>query len=73
MPTSAKPNVNAYWEHVKSMYPDARFNFWYSIGELHFYRDGKAEANDPDGDYVSSCFKKDGKFTIQHHSKICPM
>lgn len=48
----SKPNVNAYWDFVKSLYPDARFDFWYRNGELHFYPDGRAEER---GDRVWGC------------------
>ena len=58
----SKPNVNAFWEYVRSQYPDARFDFWYSAGELHFYPDGKMESAS-DG-YTYSCIKKDGQFQI---------
>lgn len=58
----SKPNVNAFWEYVRSKYPDARFDFWYSAGELHFFPDGNAEAA-PDG-YTYGCILKDGKYKI---------
>ena len=56
-----KPNVNAYWEHVKSVYPFAVFDFWYRIGELHFYpdRDAMRRGDDPYG-----CIMEDGKYVI---------
>ena len=40
---ASRPNVNKFWYFVKEKYPDARFDFWYSAGELHFYPDGEAE------------------------------
>ena len=54
--------MNAYWDFVKSQYPDARFDFWYSIGELHFYPDGEAEAA---GGSPYGCYKEDDKFVIE--------
>lgn len=57
-----KPNVNFYWNYVKELYPDARFSFWYSSGELHFYPNGGAEERD---DPPMSCFRKNGQYVIK--------
>lgn len=56
------PNMNKYWEYVKENYPDARFNFWYSAGELLFYPNGGAEERD---DALMTCFWRNGKFVIK--------
>ena len=57
-----RPNVNAYWDHVREIYPDARFDFWYSSGELHFYRNADAERLGE----KSSCFAKGGTLVIEN-------
>lgn len=51
-----KPNVNLFWEAVRAAYPDARFDFWGSAGELHFYRCGDHEAS---GDAPWACIRDD--------------
>lgn len=56
------PNVNEYWEYVKEQYPDARFDFWYKFGELHFYADGEKEAA---GVTTYACIKQGDKFIIK--------
>lgn len=56
-----KPNINAMWDYVKERYPDARFDFWYRSGELHFWPTGEAEER---GDYSYGCVVRDGEFTI---------
>lgn len=57
-----RENVNAYWEAVTNKYPDAVFEFWYSSGELHFYKNPTSKAN---GEDVCSCYKVDGMFTFK--------
>jgi len=57
-----RPNVNAYWEYVKSVYPGAVFDFWYSNGELHFFPDADAERQ---GNGPYGCIKENGKFVIK--------
>lgn len=57
----AKPNVNFFWEHVKATYPDARFDFWFNTGELHFYKDGKHETSDKE---PWACIWRNGKYEI---------
>lgn len=47
------PNINVLWQYVRGQYPDARFDFWYHVGELHFYPNGEAEKN---GDPVYGAF-----------------
>lgn len=47
-------NVNTFWKHVKSKYPDARFERWFDDGELHFYRTGKDEKADRN---LSVCYR----------------
>lgn len=57
-----KPNVNYYWEEVKKLYPDARFDIWFSWGELQFYPDGGAEERD---DGVMALVQENGKFVVK--------
>lgn len=56
----SNPNVNAYWEYVKSVYPDAVFDFWYHTGELHFFANKEMEQRG----CAYGCIKKDGEFAI---------
>lgn len=62
-----KPNINAMWDYVKELYPDARFSFWYRIGELQFWPNGEAEA---EGEDVYGCIVRDGKFCIMMPEEI---
>jgi hypothetical protein len=39
----SKFNVNDVWTLVREKYPDARFSFFFSNGELIFYPSGDAE------------------------------
>ena len=39
--------VNELWMIVREKYPDARFSFFFSHGELIFYEDGTAENSLP--------------------------
>ena len=41
---TSRPNVNKFWYFVKQQYPDARFDFCDSVGELKFVPDGAAES-----------------------------
>jgi len=52
-------NVNEAWKYVRSVFPEAVFDYWYSHGELIFYRTPTAET-------PSACYMKDGKLTIEH-------
>lgn len=61
-----KPNINIFWDYVKERYPDARFSFWFCVGELQFWLNGEAER---DGENVYSCIMKDGKFCISQKTK----
>lgn len=63
----SKPNVNAYWDYVKSLYPDARFDFWYRNGELHFWPNGEAETN---GDPTWGCVADGDSFRIMTPDEI---
>lgn len=56
-----RENVNAYWQVVTEKYPDAVFDFWYSTGELHFYKCLEDKRNGAD---VCSCYKEDGVFVF---------
>ena len=51
-------NVNLYWQYVQEKYPDAKFDFWYRHGELHFYPDGNSEE-------IHACFKHNGEYVIK--------
>lgn len=62
-----KPNINAFWDYVKECYPDARFSFWFRVGELQFWPTGEAER---DGEDVYGCIMKDGKFCIMMPEEI---
>lgn len=62
-----KPNINAMWDYVKEHYPDARFSFWYRVGELQFWPSGKAEAEAED---VYACIIENGKFRIMMPEEI---
>ena len=57
-----KPYINAFWEYVKEKYPDARFSFWWSIGELDFYPNGEAEASDGT---QYCCIKENDEYIIK--------
>ena len=50
-------NVNEVWRAVQEKYPDAVFEYWFSTGELIFYKHKNAEN-------PSSCYVKDGKLTF---------
>ena len=56
MNNQCRPNVNAYWGFVRDQFPDARFDFWYRAGELHFFRDGDHERS---GESPWSCIRDD--------------
>lgn len=62
--TIERVNLNGLWNYVKERFPDARFCFWFSSGELIFYPDGNAEANN---EREHSCFKQNGKTVIVEH------
>ena len=51
-----EPDVNRFWEFVKTKYPDARFVRWFPDGELHFWPDGKSEKK---GENLGSCYRQD--------------
>lgn len=36
-------NVNLYWDYVTTRYPEAQFDFFYRVGELHFWPDKEAK------------------------------
>ena len=56
-----RENVNAFWDYVRDRFPDARFDFWYHVGELHFFPDGAAEKRGE----IWSCYKdSNGRFHI---------
>ncbi len=57
----ARENINAFWAFVKEKYPDARFDFWYHTGELHFYPNGYTEEH---FDHPFACIRKDGRLVI---------
>ena len=57
-----KENINNYWEAVTAKYPDAVFDFWYSAGELHFYKSLEDKRNGAD---VCSCLKTDGVYVFK--------
>ena len=47
-------------DFIKSIYPNFIEDYWFSNGELHFYKDAKhAETSDP-----YACIKRNGKFEI---------
>lgn len=62
-----KPYINAMWDFVKERYPDARFSFWYRIGELQFWPTGKSEE---EGDDVYACVVRNGKYEIMMPEEI---
>ena len=62
-----KPNINIYWDYVKTLYPDARFDFWYRSGELHFWPNGEAEAN---GESTWGCVADGDSFRIMTPDEI---
>lgn len=57
----SKANVNYYWGYVKEHYPDARFDFWFKWGELHFYPNAEAEYRDE----VMALLKENGKYVFK--------
>ena len=56
------PNVNKFWDYVKSQFPDARFVYFYLVGELQFYPNGTLEAQ---GGKPYSCVKECGEYVIR--------
>lgn len=36
-------NVNVYWDFVVTRYPEAQFDFFYRVGELHFWPDKESK------------------------------
>lgn len=55
-----RKNKQEFIDYIKSIYPNMVEDFWFSNGELHFYKNEKhAESLEP-----YSCIWRNGKFEI---------
>lgn len=53
-------NKHEFTNYIKSIYPNMIEDYWFSNGELHFYKDAKhAETSES-----YACIKHNGKFEI---------
>ena len=55
-----KKTVNDYWHHVKGIYPNAVFDYWFEHGELIFYKNQYMEIH---GNPLA-CVIRNGKYVI---------
>lgn len=54
-------NVNLYWDYVITRFPEAQFDFFYRVGELHFWPD---RATKDSGAPAWGCIRKEEEFVI---------